>query len=584
MRLFKTFILIHLVAVCYAQLNWEYSTLNEAKTEMDVATHGNKIFFYSGYKKVGNSTVAVQQLELFDVRTGSKITTALSGDEITQKMAITTSGSKVYFAGGAYYDKSGIYNKKVRIFDTLTSQWTVQELSQARCFFSAAAANGKILFGGGFGTNEPNKISKIVDIYDELNHSWTQTGFIQSIPSEGSQRRNLTAAAAGDKLFFAGGEYLGYPRSLINIYDSKQGKWLPNATLSQKKAKLKSIVYDNKIFFVGGVLLNEIPSDSIDIYDNTTDSWYVQKIPYLFKRVYNGEARPYVQAVKAGCKMFLLPLLDFSGSIPHKPERSSKDSVAVYDFARDRWSYIGIPQPVFGTTMAAAENKVYFAGGTEVATGLYTNLISILTLQPKLQSSVENSFVNSHNYGDVVQGEEKTVNIDFSNEGDYDLRFANLASRTTITGDLDDFSIDFSSLQAKDILAPAESISLPVTFHPTGMGTKQLTLILHSNDPEQPDYTFTVQGTGTEITDVQDAIFSKNLIVYPNPTTGLLYITSKNHETLSVDIISILGTSMKETQYIHHNEAIDLSPLQEGLYFLKVANATSSAVVKILKE
>jgi len=558
--------------------HWSYGTLNEKKQAMDVASIGHKVFFYSGGKTVGGVSAYTNEVEIFDVRSGSKEVITLSTAQIRRDMAVVTSGSKIFFAGGYYNTISdpNIIFDRVDIYDTLTGQWTVDHLSQGRYFFAAAAANGTVMFGGGQGASTPVVAQRIVNRYDVNTQVWKDTVWYDFL----SLRSELTAASIGDKLIFAGGMGTSTRQNIVNIYDTKQRKWLPNAALSQKKTRLKNVVYNHKVYFVGGTLQGSLPSDTIDVYDDVSNSWNTMKIPHLFKTKKTGTTRNYRLAAQAGCKMFLLPFFDATGV----PSESSRDSVAVYDFARQQWSYLGLPQPVLGTVIVAAENKVYFAGGVEVATGLASDLISILTLQPKLQSVIENTFVTSYNFGTVLQGEEKVIAVDFSNEGDYELLFADLTTRVNISGDVDQFNIDYSSLQANDTLSPAQILSLPLTFNPTSNGLKQVTITIHSNDPDQPAYTFTLQGTGTDVTAVQDAAFSNSLHVYPNPTTGLLHVASNTQEPLYVEVLNTQGTRVKEGQSISNSEAVDLSSLAEGLYFLKIANATSSAVVKVIKK
>jgi len=563
--------------------NWSYGTLHEKKFIVDVGSIGNHVFFYSGGKRVGGVGVYTNEVEIYDVRTGTREVFTLSPGQIRREMAIVASGSKIFFAGGYYNTLSepNVIFDRVDIYDTLTGQWTVDHLSQGRYFLAAAAANGTVMFGGGQGATTPIVAERIVNRYDVNTQIWKDTTWLQST----NLRAELAAASVGDKVIFAGGSYSSMARDFVNIYDTKQHRWLPNATLSQKKTRLKSVVYDNNVYFVGGTVNGySIPSDTIDVYDDATESWSTMKIPHLFKAIKTGALRRYARAAQAGCKMFLLPISDVSSSTPYNPLESSRDSVAVYDFARGQWSYLALPKPVLSTVIVAAENKVYFAGGYELETLVATDLISILTLQPKLQSTVETAVVTNYNFGNVLQGEEKAITVDFSNEGDYELLFADLTTRVSISGDADQFNIDYSSLQANDTLSPAQILSLPLTFNPTSNGLKQVTITIHSNDPDQPIYSFTVRGTGTDVTPVQDAAFSNSLQVYPNPTTGLLHVASKTQEPLYIEVLNTQGTRMKETQYISNNEAVDLSSLAEGLYFLKIANATSSAVVKVIKK
>ena len=51
-----------------------------------------------------------------------------------------------------------------------TSTWATAQLSEARALLTAAAAGNKILFAGGYGGTG---LSKTVDIYDVNTNTWT---------------------------------------------------------------------------------------------------------------------------------------------------------------------------------------------------------------------------------------------------------------------------------------------------------------------------------------------------------------------------------------------------------------------------
>ncbi|UOK43386.1 MULTISPECIES: DUF7619 domain-containing protein [Flavobacterium] len=79
---------------------------------------------------------------------------------------------------------------------------------------------------------------------------------------------------------------------------------------------------------------------------------------------------------------------------------------------------------------------------------------------------------------------------------------------------------------------------------------------------------------------------STSLLVYPNPTKGLVFLSSKDNSVLinSVIVTDILGKTI-QTKSVNTTEAtIDLSDLSSGIYFAKVKSDNSESVIKIVKQ
>ena len=569
---------------------------------MSTGAIGPYVFFFSGDKRIGSTLYLVSQIEMINTRTGVKLSTALPNDSMRSRVTSVSYGSKIYFAGGTgnlnggSYLNPSFYSKKVDIYDTLTGQWSAQYLSEARVDLGAGAANGKVVFGGGTSSKiiEGGTSSKIVDIYSTETNTWTAGRFL---PIQGTlpyqdlvERIRLTTVSFQNKIYFAGGlitrnKYSSsdLPRDLINVYDTETNTWRRD-TLKEAKYNLKSFVYKDAVYFAGGQVSSIIPADTIEIYHPASNSWEYVKIPYFFKRVQDERERIYNQVIQAGCKAFFIPFPDNSGRIPNKPELSSADSVAVYDLARKKWSYIDLPSKNIGVTAVATQNKVYFAGGADSATAIYSNIIDILTLEPKLQLAVANTAVTAYDFGTVETGDLSTLSVAVSNEGDYDLLFKDLTQRISISGDAADFSIDPGMLQLTDTLEPAEIIALPVSFHPTTTGTKQITLTISSNDPNTPAYTLTVTGTATDIPTSILNRSGQNIAVYPNPTTGMLHIDSQQQGILNVQVTNLQGQTVKKQTLTDDTAGLDISALPDGFYVVKITGDQSSAVVKVLKQ
>ncbi len=85
--------------------------------------------------------------------------------------------------------------------------------------------------------------------------------------------------------------------------------------------------------------------------------------------------------------------------------------------------------------------------------------------------------------------------------------------------------------------------------------------------------------TGTE-----DEIFKQNLQLFPNPTTGIVYI--ENHANITITHVSIsnaLGQNVLTA--IPNNNTIDLARLPKGIYFITIKdNEGNNATYKVLKD
>ncbi len=559
---------------------WTYNTLTENLIASNVASIGNKIFFYSGTKLVGTSSLLSDQVEIFDIQTGIRQVSSVPDGAPRETATTAVLSSKIIIAGG--YGSLGT-TSRVDLYDTLTGVWSTKDLSVARRDMAGAATADKAFFGGGVNTGN----SKVVDIYDLASNTWTATQFPNAtLPS---QRTLLSAAAVGNKILFAGGRTNSY-RDLVSVYNTDTDTWLPNTNLSEYKCYLTSVVYKNKAYFIGGQAspdgspTTNYPSDTIDIYDSVNDSWSTLKIPRIMYRG-NGTKRRYNNAVLSGCKIFITPLANVytGGPIPGNP-----DTIAIYDLARNVWSYEALPHPRSGVIMVAAQNKVYFAGGAN-ATAPFGGLnhIDIYTLAPKLQLAVASTPVNqfSYDFGDVIINNTLHQNISLSNEGDYELIFAENPDKITLTGDTDDFTIDLSALEATHLLDPAELLNLPISFTPTTLGPRSITLLVNSNDPDMPNYSFTITGNGTIADKLTENQNHKLFSLYPVPCNEKLQLNiNTTFLQAAYTIKDLNGKKIKENTILNPVSQINTLDMTTGIYLIEIQidqKLIRSKVIKI---
>jgi hypothetical protein len=80
---------------------------------------------------------------------------------------------------------------------------------------------------------------------------------------------------------------------------------------------------------------------------------------------------------------------------------------------------------------------------------------------------------------------------------------------------------------------------------------------------------------------------SVNIIVYPNPTSGIIYLQSQVQQTIHVQVVSEQGKVLLQGDYIINANtpaSINVASFAGGIYFLKVGGDKSSKVVKIIKQ
>lgn len=73
------------------------------------------------------------------------------------------------------------------------------------------------------------------------------------------------------------------------------------------------------------------------------------------------------------------------------------------------------------------------------------------------------------------------------------------------------------------------------------------------------------------------------LSIFPNPTSGMLNVTS-NEEIDSVEIFNSIGNTVVSSKVAGNNSAIDMSNLPNGMYFVRVSTSNGIETVKVILE
>ena len=113
------------------------------------------------------------------------------------------------------------------------------------------------------------------------------------------------------------------------------------------------------------------------------------------------------------------------------------------------------------------------------------------------------------------------------------------------------------------------------SFHPQEFGTYN---VLVAEGTCNGTSVCAVYGNmGIEILDNMD------LIVSPNPTTGMVTISYDSEEQMNATIIDASGKEIGITS-IYSGSKIDLSTFVTGIYLIKIESSTSNQMVRIIKQ
>ena len=87
---------------------------------------------------------------------------------------------------------------------------------------------------------------------------------------------------------------------------------------------------------------------------------------------------------------------------------------------------------------------------------------------------------------------------------------------------------------------------------------------------------------GDAITQVDDHITDNNITIFPNPTTGKIYINLRNIEAVNIEIADISGR-VYISKKLFGSGLIDLSEYPKGIYFIKGVSNALNYIQKIIK-
>jgi hypothetical protein len=307
---------------------------------------GTKIIFAGGQYDDGAQYMPSSRVDIFDTVTQSWSTAELSAGK--WDVTAVNAGNKIYFAGGhTNFQQDWDNFHIIDIYDAVTNGWSTLQLPERRMDLAAVRLNDKIYYAGGKGgwPGIPTYISNRVDILNLSNNQWSNAILY-------STRSYISGAAAGNQVFFAGGNLSSgawtlscFSANHLDIFDNTGSSW---GTINDALSRMTSITLGNKIFWAGGhnMLCSGagILSSRVEIRDVSTNS-------IIYDCLF--EARVGFDAGYANNKIIF-----FTGESDHPTKFD------IYDPASNSWS-IGVLPPGFDgpyATMVCVNNSIYVSG------------------------------------------------------------------------------------------------------------------------------------------------------------------------------------------------------------------------------
>jgi hypothetical protein len=354
--LFSIFFFTMLIS--FAQAQWIYTDLTEAKLRMASATIGTKAYFAGG----DNIEADLSLVEIYDVTDET-----WSYDELSMARTFLVGiscGSKVIFAGGT----NGIDTcyTAVDIYDTLTDEWTTANLSAPRFLISVVAHGSKVLFAGGLNLGSMTA-SNVVDIYDVETGDW-DTAYLSEA------RFAMGEAVTGDVAVFAGGDKLASFSDRVDLYNFTTNTW-NTESLFLPRGYTAAAGAEDKVMVVGG-MTDPYDSNSatnvIEIYDLTTGTWSFGEFP---------NPRAFIEpAVTIGNKVYFAgggKFLSAGGTWTW-----SSDIIDIYNIDNGNWSVDHLTHGLTNHTVTSLETQeagyLFIAGGATTQESIMYSTVEIL--------------------------------------------------------------------------------------------------------------------------------------------------------------------------------------------------------------
>jgi hypothetical protein len=406
----------------------------------------------------------------------------------------------------------------------LQGQWSYTNLSQGKEYMGSAAAGNKIYFAGGY-----NGFEYLTEVqsYD------LSTGVWESIGNLSVAREIITGVSCGSMIFFAGGFDWDFSYNTVDIYNTVTQEWSV-AQLSVDRFSLEAVSYGSKVLFAGGVKYPGLTYKSVvDIYDTLTGQWTTSNL---------SQAREAIAATVVG------DLAMFAGGLS---SAGPTNVVDIYNFSTNSWSRDTLSLARSHASATTVGSIVIIAGGS-AGINNPTNRVDIYDVSTGIWDTASLSVPRAaFNNAATVGGKAY-----FAGGGKFTGGGFNDPQKT----------IDIYNPENDTWMTDALMEKL-VKHSVLGIGNY---LIIAGGTNDQGNFVSNVEifyDPQTGITTQPEEDIS--ITIYPNPCNNNLTINTPN--IVFIDEVKIYDqTGQKVLQGKPVNNTLDISRLEKGMYIIEL--------------
>jgi N-acetylneuraminic acid mutarotase len=266
-------------------------------------------------------------------------------------LVVAAVNNRVYAIGGdSAVSKSSFALRTVEAYNPTTNSWTARApMPQAREIPSGAAViNSKIYVTGG--VDRLSNVTSTLYVYTPASNSWAKKTHIP-VPTLGG-----AAGAINGQLYVYTPQYDANGGPYLHRYDPATDTWTERAKPPHNHFLPAGYgVINGKFYVAGGRGSGSWPSDTLDVYDPSTNSWQT-KAPMLTAR--HGGAGGVING-----KLFVAGGEDGTGA--GLTAQLNSYTLEVYDPATNSWTpKANMPTPRTYLAGAVAGSLLWAVGGS----------------------------------------------------------------------------------------------------------------------------------------------------------------------------------------------------------------------------
>jgi len=245
------------------------NTWDDTKATMSIPRNGHtanvvdgKIYVIGGFESAQGN--AVNHMEAYDPITDTWETLSILPQKTGAHSSAVVNG-KIYIMGGEPSEPpGGITYDNTFMYDPQTDSWTeLAPMPEARCWFTASAANGKVYTFGGV-NNSTKLITNEIYEYDPVTDTW------QEMVSMKMDRMVAGACTINDHIFIAAGTptVLSPGLAVVEVFDPSENTITTGTSISKPRLAAGVCSIDGKVIVLGGSIVGapwEVMTDLVEL-------------------------------------------------------------------------------------------------------------------------------------------------------------------------------------------------------------------------------------------------------------------------------------------------------------------------------